>query len=178
MRDDTATKRAGRRAKMVLWVAIGLFALSQCLSGASLDAMDSSRGWWFLSMKELLPYMISDYSGGYGLNRLFGNVGSLLLTFLFSLLVCPWLVDFLSKARPVLWVARLLMTAAAGFVTRHLLSTEFSGKGFSWSPLLTTGLFWAFAAVILNTIGLWMIPKAVGYHLAIAREIPATDEHR
>jgi hypothetical protein len=169
-----------QRAKVVLWVAFGVFFVSQFFPYASFT---SSRGWFFEWIIKLVkgvcgmrPIGLSDpwVDRGVQLIQL-----SLNLFILASLAGAPWLVTRLRQGRPILWILRILMLM---WLLAHAYSCYINLK-------LSTGVhlndysylqgYWLYlTAIVLNTIGLWMIPKAVKHQPFIAPEMPTADEQR
>src|SRR5690606_14970675 len=108
---------SGRLAKAVLWLAVGLFLVSQFLP---FTADDRRVGWYFrvweISFQEAWSSArpgSADWLGNMGL------VGGGFLVFLFILAIIvgsPWIMGFLRRARPILWIVRCLMLGLAGLI--------------------------------------------------------------
>jgi hypothetical protein len=151
MSEWTAFNHAARRAKGVLWLAVGVFVVSQFLI---INSYAFGRGWWFLMIGDGFRVIISDWANSEYF-VVIAMVEVLLIVFLLSLLAAPWLVDFLTKAPPILWMLRLVISVPAAIAVWVYV---WDGVVGSIEPP-AFGIFLGLLAVVMNAIGLWMIPK-------------------
>jgi hypothetical protein len=179
-----------RMTQWVLMVAVILLVASQLFP---CSIADERTGWYFLALKE-------DAQDALGLARAPSPPSSRVaicfpatprlpnateitewiasFLHLVVLVISPWLVGLLSKARPWLWILRCLMIAMLGLTAwaaktvpqavswREEMLMNFKGA----TPLELTELsmkfplyagYWLFlAAAVVNLVGLFMIPRA------------------
>jgi hypothetical protein len=184
--DGAANDSAARRAKGVLWLAVGLLVMAQV---AGTDQSTRMPVW---AIKEW-PRIALGIWTGFG-----GHVDDVQLWRKFAvgvsavgvLIGAPWFVSLLSRARPLLWTLRILMSVLwvvwlrMGTSLDHLWFTTDIEELRLELYLLKEQLsaepgFWTYmAALLMNAIGLWMIPKAVKDQPYATAEIPTTDERR
>jgi hypothetical protein len=165
MNATAGSNPSGRFAKVVLWLAVGLFVVSQFLP---FTADDHRFGWyfrdWVISFQEAWS---SARPGSADWLFNMGLAGGGFLVFLFVLAIIvggPWIMGFLRRARPILWIVRCLMLGLAGliaFLIYWVLAiidlNHYMGMAVQFpSPLSGTWVF--LAALTINTLGLWMIP--------------------
>jgi hypothetical protein len=176
-----APDRSIKPARFVLWSAVGLFAVSQFLP--PLEGEDA-RGWYFSDWANTIESLWTSV--------LTGNIDwaaavemMLTITLLAALIGIPLLAEWIRKARPILWILRFLALGGWGFLAfsifQFLKFIQISSRvmGLEPEPIPFRSGLWVFlAALILTTLGLWMIPKAVRHQPSITREILTTDEHR
>jgi hypothetical protein len=179
--EPTTPDRSSQPARMVLWLAVVAFGVSQLFTANS----DESRvGWYF---KDLADMMRSLSHGVLTTNLNWTEAIAFVvaISFLTALIATPLLVNWLRRARPILWIMRLLALGILGILTYmlytllrfyHLAAQVFEEER---EPYPVGIGFWLFlAAILFTTLGLWMIPKPVKHQLHIAADTPTTDEHR
>lgn len=125
-------------------------------------------------------------SGNFGLEEAIGlTLSASLLAATFGI---PFFAGWLRKARPILWVLRILALGIVGSLALllynvwrfHVLTAEMLGEmGRTPEPFpFRIGMWIYFSSLILTTLGLWMIPKAMKPQPYSTSEIPTTEDRR
>jgi hypothetical protein len=141
---------------IILWLAVGLLFASQFFG-----VVDGQpyRNWFFKDLWFLIERCWREMTGGefsyFPLMALFVGVFTAIV-----IVLAPWLVEVLARAKPWLWILRVLATAALLWILWDLRSMiEFSEISEKPLPYLTG--YWLFlTSIVLNTVGLWLIPGA------------------
>jgi hypothetical protein len=157
MRDE----KSSLPASAFLWFAVGLMVISQ-LFGVSDD--QPARAWILNGfLRSFVDLWESVTSGRFSLVLMVHL--SIAIAIFIVLVTTPWLVGLLSRAGPLLFVLRYFTTGftAYGLWKVRIAIDWFRPIGvddvFASVPLLSG--FWIYLlAILMNAIGLWLIPRA------------------
>lgn len=143
-------------ARVVLGIALLLFAVSQFLpqySGYWLE-----RGWVFMNIADHVRGLL--YGTHWTIELYFKVAGEMLgWTFQVLLVVAaPWLVEVLRRARPLLWVLRILAIGWVGWMTWEVTLRIDRSFGMSFPG---GGSLMLWLSMMVGGIGLFLIRKRV-----------------
>lgn len=169
--------RSQQPAKVVLWAALITFAASQFFP---FDKDDPIYPWAFGHLYVFVEAVWTDLATG-GFTPLWALLASGYIVSVSSLIVFPCLYGFLSRSRPIVWIMRLIAPAFASIIPRfHIgdLGKVLLHPSIQENVQLPSYGFWVFLlALVLNTLGLWMIPKTAKHQPFIAPKHPNTNEN-
>jgi hypothetical protein len=150
--------RSGKLARRVLLLALFLFILSQFLP----QSEDLYVGWFFRGSLHYLDLAMKGAFvwGPYSWKIVGMMCAQILVLLIFTL--TPWMVDRLGRARVLAWVAGVLMVMFAADMARFAFGVKVPGTSETFRLVYSWGSWTMIAAMAMNALGLFLIPKARG----------------